>query len=101
MALHTILLLAAVNTPFYILLWIILAVSARRRANHRMRRAGPVARPCPETKAEEGMATRNKPVVDVDVDVDVDGAAVTLTVHATPEHQPLRWDPSELYPPLF
>lgn len=44
--LQVILALATVNSPCSIFLWIILAVSARCRADSRRRRAGLVARPC-------------------------------------------------------
>lgn len=77
MALRLVLLLVAVSSPFCILLWIIPAVSARHRANHRSR----VARPCQETNADGGMG---KPAS-----------------RLTPEQQPLRWGPEELSLPFF
>lgn len=91
MTLHLVLVLAAVNSPFCILLWIILAVSARRRAKYRRGRAGPVAQPCQETRADVGMA---KPARD--------GAATgSATSRLLPGQQPLRWDDEELFVPFF
>lgn len=81
MALRLVLLLAAVNSPFCILLWIILAVSARKRANYRSRRVGPVAQPCQETKADGGMGKPASRLI--------------------PEQQPLRWGHDELSLPFF
>lgn len=91
MTLRFILVLAAVNSPFGILLWIILAVSARRRESFRRRRAAPAARPCQETKEDEEIA---KPVRD--------GTATALaTSPSTPEQQPLHWEPDELFMPFY
>lgn len=91
-ALRLVLVLAAVDIPFSIVIWIVLATSARRRANYRRRRAGPaLARSsiCQETKAEEGMVA-NEPA---------DGAEQTDSGPASrsmPEQQQLRWAPGEL-----
>lgn len=91
MSLGLILLLAAVNSPIWILLWIILAVSARGRASHRRRRAGMAARPCQEAKAEEGMTKSAG-----------DGAATALaTSPSTPERQSLRWNTGEISLPFI
>lgn len=91
MTLRLILVLAAVNSPFCILLWIILAVSSRRRESFRRRRAAPAARPCQETKEDEEIA---KPARD--------GIATALaTSRSTPDQQPLHWEFDELFMPFY
>ena len=87
------LVLTTVNSPFCILLWIILAVSARRRAKDRRRQARLVTEPYQGTKAQvrEGIG---KPMGDI--------AATTLAINrSTPKQQPLRWKPDELSIPSF
>lgn len=89
MTVRLILVLAAVNGPFCILLWIILAVSGRRRADYRRRRTGPVARSCHQMKEDEEMV---KPAEGGTIMA----LAATASRLAT-EQESLHWDPEDLF----
>jgi hypothetical protein len=79
--------LTAVNSPFCILLWIILAVSTRRKAKDRRGHVRPATEPSRETKVEVGQG---------------DVAATTLAINRSmPEQQPLRWEHYELALPFY
>lgn len=84
-----ILILGILNVPTFLILWIILAVSARRKGVHRRKREGLKVGLNDEMKAEHGMEGRQ-------AEHTCAAGTVATKEEIAGQHQPLRWKSSDL-----